>query len=127
MPLTSIDLTRPGALTAESVGELLASATDDIHTQLRATKTGIAFISSTDVGNANTTGLAFRLETWRAGSDHVGANSARDADWVDRVHRVLRDNWPRPSSDYIRSAMVVPVTPASDQSGPRAQCHYREG
>src|ERR1039458_9749792 len=44
----TIDLTKPDALTHESVARLLASASDGTNTQLRVTKEGVAFISSTD-------------------------------------------------------------------------------
>ena len=97
----TIDLTVPGALTPGSVRQMLASASDTTHTQLRVTKAGTAFISTTDVGVDNIGGLAFRLDTWSAGSDHVGANAAQDAAWVDRVFRVLMSNWPNPVSSYI--------------------------
>ena len=64
-----IDLKIPGALTHQSVAALLALASDKTNTQLRVTKDGIAFISSTNVGADNIEGLAFRIETWSAGSD----------------------------------------------------------
>ena len=91
----------PGALTHQSVAALLASASDKTATQLRVTKAGIAFISFTDVGGDNTDGLAFRIETWSAGSDYVGPEAAKDSAWVARVFKVLRDNWPNPTSSYI--------------------------
>lgn len=97
----TIDLNQPGEPTADSVRKLIASASDATHTQLRVTTAGIAFISNTDVGAANIGNLAFRLETWSQGSDHVGPNAACDAAWVSRVCRALLDNWPNPSSAYI--------------------------
>jgi hypothetical protein len=97
----TIDLTKPDALTHESVARLLASATDRTNTQLRVTKEGVAFISSTDVGADRIDGLAFRLETFSAGGDHVGPAAAQDPEWVNRIYEVLKDNWPRPSSSYI--------------------------
>jgi len=96
-----IDLNQPGEPTVDSVRKLIASASDTTHTQLRVTKAGVAFISNTDVGTNNIGNLAFRLETWSQGTDHVGPNAAGDAGWVMRLHKVLRDNWPRPSADYI--------------------------
>jgi hypothetical protein len=45
----TIDLTKVDALTHESVARLLASASDGTNAQLRVTKDGVAFISSTDV------------------------------------------------------------------------------
>jgi hypothetical protein len=52
------DLTKPDALTHESVARLIASASDRTNTQLRVTKEGVAFISSTDVGADRIDGLA---------------------------------------------------------------------
>lgn len=97
----TIDLNQHGALTHESVAQLIASASDRTHTQLRVTKAGVAFISSTDVGSDRIDGLAFRLETFSAGTDHVGPAAAQDSDWVNRIHKVLKDNWPEPSDSYI--------------------------
>jgi hypothetical protein len=54
----AIDLTKPDALTHESVARLIASASDRTNTQLRVTKEGVAFISSTDVGADRIDGLA---------------------------------------------------------------------
>jgi hypothetical protein len=39
-----IDLNAPDGLTLASVRQLLASASDDGHTQLRVTRAGVAFI-----------------------------------------------------------------------------------
>jgi len=97
----AIDLTKPGEPTVDSVRKLIASGSDATHTQLRVTKAGIAFISKTDIGADNIGNIAFRLETWNQGSDHVGPKAAGDAGWVSRVYKVLRDNWPTPSADYI--------------------------
>ncbi|WP_395602919.1 hypothetical protein AB4P97_08250 [Pseudomonas sp. A1230] len=96
-----IDLTKPGALSRQSVKQLIASVDDSTHVQLRVTVDGIAFISTTDVGNQNTDNLLFRLETWCAGNDYVGLKAASDADWVEQVFQDLANNWPTPKSDYI--------------------------
>ena len=48
-----IDLNTPDGLTLEAVRQLLASASDDEHTQLRVTKGGIAYISSGVVGGTD--------------------------------------------------------------------------
>jgi hypothetical protein len=96
-----IDLTLPGALTHESVRDLIASASDSTHTQLRVTAAGIAFISSVHFGAECIDGLAFRLETWNQGADYVGPNAAKDHDFVNRIYNVLKNNWPNPSSTYI--------------------------
>jgi len=97
----TINLTEPDALTHESVAQLLASASDKTNTQLRVTKPGVVFISSTDVGADKIEGLAFRLETFGAGGDNVGPAAAQNRDWVNRIYQVLNDNWPVPSSSYI--------------------------
>jgi hypothetical protein len=97
---TDINLNQPGALTRKSVAQLIASASDKTHTQLRVTKDGLAVIS-TRVGADAIDDLAFRLETFSAGTDHVGPAAAQDAEWVNRIYKVLKDNWPIPSSSYI--------------------------
>ncbi|AJO77749.1 MULTISPECIES: hypothetical protein [Pseudomonas] len=96
-----IDLNNPDALTFEAVRQLLASASDDVHTQLRVTRAGIAYISSGVVGGADIDGLLFRLETWAAGSGYVGRVAASDEVWVTQILNALRQNWPKPSFDYI--------------------------
>lgn len=83
------------------VKELIGSVSDASNTQLRVTLQGDAFISTTDVGNSNTEGLAFRLETWDAGNDYVGAAAAQDEEWCNRILKVLQSNWPKPTSSYI--------------------------
>lgn len=96
-----IDLNNPDALTFEAVRQLLASASDDVHTQLRVTRAGIAYISSGVVGGADIDGLLFRLETWAAGSGYVGRVAASDEVWVTQILNALRQNWPKPPFDYI--------------------------
>ena len=96
-----IDLNDPEALTVDAVRRLLASASDDLHTQLRVTKAGIAYISSSVVGGTDIDELLFRLETWAAGSGYVGKIAASDEVWVMQIHNALKDNWPRPPFDYI--------------------------
>ena len=85
-----IDLTKPDPLTHESVAQLLASASDRTNTQLRVTKTGVAFISSIDVGADRIDGLAFRLESFNAGGAFVGATAAQDSEWVNRIYQVIK-------------------------------------
>ena len=54
-----IDLNNPENLTLAAVRQLIASASDDEHTQLRVTKAGIAYISSGKaVGGVDTDGLS---------------------------------------------------------------------
>ena len=96
-----IDLNDPGALTNEAVRQLLASASDEKHTQLRVTKTGIAYISSGVVAGTDIEGLLFRLETWAAGSGYVGKVAASDQVWVMQIYNALKENWPNPPFDYI--------------------------
>jgi hypothetical protein len=96
-----IDLNTPDGLTLEAVRQLLASASDDEHTQLRVTKAGIAYISSGVVGGADINGLLFRLETWAKGSGYVGLVAASDEVWVTQIFNALKENWPKPPFDYI--------------------------
>lgn len=96
-----IDLKNPESLTLPSVSQLLASASDDVHTQLRVTKQGIAYISSGVVGGVDIDGLLFRLETWAAGSGYVGNVAASDEVWVMQIFNALKENWPNPPFDYI--------------------------
>jgi len=100
-PAVQIDLNAPDGLTLDAVRQLLASASDDEHTQLRVTKGGIAYLSSGVVGGANIDGLLFRLETWAKGSGYVGRVAASDEVWVMQIYNALKDNWPKPSFDYI--------------------------
>lgn len=96
-----IDLNQPDALTLEAVRQLLVSASDNVHTQLRVSKTGMAYISSGVVGGAEIEGLLFRLETWAAGSGYVGKVAAADEVWVMQIFNALKQNWPKPAFDYI--------------------------
>lgn len=93
-----IDLTGP--FTTSDVATLLESKDDSTHWQLRVTKQGMAYLSD-KVGSENINGLAFRLETWNAGNDYVGSRAAADTNFVGRIEKVLRDNWPNPDSSYI--------------------------
>ncbi|MDR6956775.1 hypothetical protein BK654_07580 [Pseudomonas brassicacearum] len=96
-----IDLNAPDGLTLEAVRQLLASASDDEHTQLRVTKGGIAYLSSGVVGGVDIDGLLFRLETWAKGSGYVGRIAASDEVWVTQIYNALKENWPNPPYDYI--------------------------
>lgn len=97
----TIDLTKPGALTHESVAQLIASASDKTRTQLQVTKFGIVSISSERIVGGDDEHLAFCLESLSPGTDNVGPKAAQDDDWVKRIYKVLRENWPVPSSSYI--------------------------
>ena len=96
-----IDLGCPDSFTLAAVRQLLASASDDLHTQLRVTKAGIAYISSGVIGGVDIDGVLFRLETWAAGSGYVGKIAASDEVWVMQVFNALKENWPNPPYDYI--------------------------
>ncbi|MFO2465664.1 hypothetical protein OOJ96_19995 [Pseudomonas sp. 15FMM2] len=97
-----IDLSNPEGLTLAAVRQLIASASDDEHTQLRVTKVGIAYISSgSQVGGADIDELLFRLETWAKGSGYVGNVAASDEVWVTQIFNALKQNWPTPPHDYI--------------------------
>ena len=96
-----IDLKNPESLTLSAVRKLLASASDDVHTQLRVSKQGIAYISSGVVGGVDIDGLLFRLETWAAGSGYVGNIAASDEVWLMQIFNALKENWPNPPFDYI--------------------------
>ena len=96
-----IDLKKSGALTLQSVKVLLASGDDSHMNQVRVTKNGIAYLSQDVVGNLQTDDLAFRLETFNAGTGHVGFPAAGDDAFAQRILAVLQANWPNPSSTYI--------------------------
>lgn len=96
-----IDLNTPDGLTLDAVRRLLASASDDEHTQLRVTKGGMAYISSGVTGGQDIDGLLFRLETWAKGSGYVGNVAASDEVWVMQIFNALKENWPNPPFDYI--------------------------
>lgn len=91
-----IDITKP--FTTEDVANLLASKDDSQHRQVRVTKAGMAYLSD-EVGNQNIGNLAFRLETFVAGSGYVG--DREDTKFAQIIERVLKKNWPHPSSTYI--------------------------
>ncbi len=93
-----IDLNQP--FTLEDIKELIASKDDSVHRQLRVTVDGAAFLSDV-VGNIDTDGLAFSVETWSAGNGFVGEAAANDLAWVKKVEAILRENWPNPADTFI--------------------------
>ena len=95
-----IDLNSPTDFTIENVAALIASKDDSVHRQLRVTSDGFAFLSD-EVGNINTEGLAFRLETWCFGNGYCGKEAANDPTWVKKVYGWLKENWPNPKSSVI--------------------------
>ncbi|MDY7559895.1 hypothetical protein QN382_08505 [Pseudomonas sp. 10B1] len=96
-----INLNNPASFTLDAVRQLIAAGNDDVHNQLRVTKTGSAYISSSAVGGVDIDGLLFRLETWSAGSGCVGPIPASDAVWVMQIFNALKDNWANPRFDYV--------------------------
>jgi hypothetical protein len=84
-----INLTDPASFTLDAVRQLIACGNDNVHSQLRVTKTGVAYISTAAVGGVDIEGLLFRLETWSAGSGCVGPIAASDAVWVMQIHNAL--------------------------------------
>lgn len=97
----SIDLTHPQSFTLDAVRQLIASANDRVHNQLRVSREGVAWLSTSAVGGADLDGVLFRLETWAAGSGCVGPVAASDAVWVTQIYNALRDNWANPRFDYV--------------------------
>lgn len=95
-----IDLNDPNQFTLDGVKALIASADDSKNHQLRVTNTGMAFLSN-DVGNIATNNLAFRFETWDEGNDYVGLSASQDNEWVSRIYKALKENWPNPKHSYI--------------------------
>jgi hypothetical protein len=79
----------------------LNSFGDDLkNSQLRVSKDGRATISYV-VGAEDIDNQCFRLETWLAVNGYVGPDAANDDKWIDRVYKVLQENWPNPKSPYI--------------------------
>ncbi|WP_454812175.1 hypothetical protein [Labrys neptuniae] len=95
-----IDLNDPLSFTLENVAKLIASKDDSIHRQLRVTKAGIAFLSD-DIDPASAYNLAFRVEIWNTGNDYTGDKASKDAKWVSRIYKLLKDNWPNPTDTFI--------------------------
>jgi hypothetical protein len=86
--------------TTADVAAMLGSKDNTRNRQVRVTTAGIAELSD-DVGNQNLGGIAFRMETFSAGNGWTGAEAAADPDVVSRVEKVLRSNWPNPTTSYI--------------------------
>ncbi|QKZ05889.1 MULTISPECIES: hypothetical protein [Pseudomonas] len=95
-----IDLNDPTDFTLDAVRRLIAAGDNDVHNQLRVSKAGIAWLSTT-VGGTDIDDLRFRLETWAKGSGCVGPIAACDDVWVRQIFNALRENWPNPPLDYI--------------------------
>nr|WP_248099222.1 hypothetical protein [Pseudomonas fragi] len=86
--------------TLDDVRKLIASKDDSADRQLRVTKDGKAYLSDT-TGSEDVDDLSFRLETWDEGNSYVGHSAAQDEEWVARIYKCLKNNWPAPTSKYI--------------------------
>ena len=95
-----VDLTNATEFTEANIAALLASGDDSFDSQLRVTNHGIAFISKS-IGAEDKEGILFRLETWDAGENHIGPDSVKDAEWVSKVYKCLKKNWPKPTGMSI--------------------------
>ncbi|MGF6594318.1 hypothetical protein LOY54_17745 [Pseudomonas sp. B21-032] len=95
-----IDLNNPNDFTLDNVRALLVAGNGAVHNQLRVNHKGIAWLSQV-TGGRELQGLSFRLETWAAGSGCVGPQVADDERWIRQVYKALKNNWPKPASDYI--------------------------
>lgn len=95
-----INLNNSREFTRENVAKLIGSVEDTQNWQLRVTSYGEAYLSEV-VGNKNVEGLAFRFETWIFGNKHVGSKAQHDKEWVDRIFRALKKNWPNPTTTFV--------------------------
>ncbi|WP_061534856.1 hypothetical protein [Collimonas arenae] len=95
-----IDLNQPGELTKANIAALVATGDDSVHTQIRVSKVGKLYVSET-VGSKEIDDLLFRLETNTAGNGYVGPDAAKNTARIDRLYKVIKANWPVPSSTYI--------------------------
>ena len=91
----TIDLSVPGALTTQSVRDLIASGDDSQNTQIRVSKAGVAYVTHDRSADPC---MLFRLETLQSGNGYVGADASTDDAWVRYVHGALSENWPHPQS-----------------------------
>lgn len=94
-----INLNNPQDFTKENLKKLIASKDDSVNTQFRITKKGILFLSER-VGNADLKEIIFRLETNSRGNGYVGIKAAKHEEWVDRIFKVIMENWPNPKNSY---------------------------
>lgn len=84
--------------TEAHVAALIASGDDSTSTQLRVSDIGTVYLSKS-VGNSNLQGVRVAFETFGAGNDYVGPQAAADAEWVGRIFRALKENWP--SEEFV--------------------------
>lgn len=95
-----IDLNNPNDFSIDSLKKLVASKESTKPTQFRVTKNGILFLSEI-VGNKELSNIKFRLETNASGTDYVGKIASQNELWVNRLFKVINENWPIPSASYI--------------------------
>lgn len=95
-----IDLNDSANLTMNNVRNLIASGCDLTHSQLRVSNEGIAYLSK-DIDPGERDDVAFRLDVWQAGNEHVGLKASEDTKWVTRIYDCLKTNWPKPTSSFI--------------------------
>jgi hypothetical protein len=96
---TFVDLS-VGSYTKEDIARLLASGDDSSDSQLKVSRTGLAYISKDTISECDD-GVSVRLETWIAGNSYVGPEAAKDDAWVARVFNALRENWPNPNYKVV--------------------------
>ena len=94
-----INLNVPSEFTIENLRKLIASEDDTVSTQFRVTEDGYLFLSK-KVGNQSLSGIVFRLETNCATNGYVGIKASQNTNWVNRIYKVIKHNWPNPESDY---------------------------
>jgi hypothetical protein len=89
---TEIDLNKAAGVTLEEVRALVASRDDSKYVQLRVSNDGIAFFWDGKPLDG-VEDCALRFEGFAAGNDYVGAEAAKDEEWVRRIHTALTTNW----------------------------------
>ena len=90
------------AMTEEDVKEMIAMGDDNHNNQIRATKDGEVYLSPDIVGNMDTENIFFRFPTFAFGTDSVGPAAAGDRNYIARIYKAIKDNWPELKGDgYI--------------------------
>ena len=101
----TINLNDPKNFTLGSVRYLIALGDNEKHNQLQVTTAGLAsFVSwsaDEDKPRQSASDIAFTLEIYSAGSDHVGQEAAQDDVWTKAVFDDLSSNWPNPSDPSV--------------------------
>jgi hypothetical protein len=97
----SIDLSKRGGLSRDSVRRLIASGDDRVRNQLCVTRRGVAFLHVGD-DPVRAHALAFQLESFQPGNGYVGPAAAQDREWIERIHRCLATtDWQHLENEYI--------------------------